>query len=92
MQTMIDAGPLGVALDGISEPIDVFEARQAAPAAEPLLFETVTRKKASDGAVLGLIVFLYAAGLATGLWMALDVAQGLAIAERCDGRCAEAAR
>lgn len=96
MQTTIHAGVLGVSLDQVVEPIDVVkpvEARQAAPVGtEAVLFQAVTRKKAPDAAAFGLLIILYAMGLATGLWMVLDVARGLAIAERCDGKCVEVAR
>ena len=89
MQTMTQTELLGMALDGIAQPIET----EASPdRAEPVLFESVTRKKASDGIVLGLMVLLYASTLATGLWMALDVARGLVMVERCDGKCVEAAR
>jgi hypothetical protein len=102
MQTVTHAQPVVVPLDQVPEPLEVFEAhevvepletRQVAPATgEARLFQSVTRKKAPDAAVLGLVIVLHAMGLATGVWMALNVARGVAIAEHCDGKCVEAAK
>lgn len=95
MQTVAQTGLLET-LDGVVGTIEAVapdEARRTATAAaKPLLFESATRGNTHYGAVLGLVVLFYAAALTAGLWMALDVARGLAIAERCDGRCVEAAR
>jgi hypothetical protein len=83
-------------VDRVIEPAEVVEPIEArrtrVAAARPLAFESATRRKPRDGAVLVLVLLFHAAALGTGLWMAWDVARGLAIAERCDGRCVEAAR
>lgn len=93
MQAMIHAGSLGVALDGVTTAIGAPSSGPvAAAAAESVLFESVIRRRRSDGAVLALIALLCAAGLATGFWMAVEVAEGIAIAERCGGDCAQTAR
>lgn len=86
MQTMVQTEVLGTALWGIAKPIVV---RVPEPAkAEPHLFESMTRKRAHDGAALGVVALLYLSGLAIGAWMTLEVGKGLALAERCNGACA----
>lgn len=83
-------------LDGVVEMIVAVApgeaSRTTTTTAKPLLFESATRRNTHYGAVLGFVLLFYAAALTTGLWMALDVAQGLAVAERCDGRCVETTR
>jgi hypothetical protein len=56
------------------------------------LFEEATRRRGHDGIALGVAVLLVSTMVGLGVWMTMEVADGLAIASLCDGKCVPAAR
>jgi hypothetical protein len=56
------------------------------------LFEEVSRRRAHDGIALGVAVLLVSTMVGLGVWMTMEVADGLAIASACDGKCVPAPR
>ncbi len=61
-------------------------------AATPELFERVVRRRTHDGAALAMALALVTVLLGLGAWMVMDMADGLALARTCDGKCVDVRR
>jgi hypothetical protein len=89
MYAIADGGALVLGPAQRKEPVEV----RPAPCEEtPALFERLVRKRSHDGIALGVAVLLVSALIGLGVWMTIEIAEGLAIAEYCDGKCTEVVR
>lgn len=82
----------GVLVVGPAQREERAEVRPAPYEESPALFERVVRKRTHDGAALGVAVLLVSVLIGLGVWMSMEVAEGLALAQYCDGKCTEVAR
>ena len=79
----------GVLVVGPAQREEHADVRPAPREESPVLFERVVRKRTHDGAALAVAVLLVSALVGLGVWMTMEVAEGLALAQYCDGKCTE---
>jgi len=89
MHATTEARPLIVYQERLEHELELPPAPREA---SPELFQRVVRKRTHDVAVLGVALLFVSALLALGVWMTMDVADGLAVAQYCGGNCIEARR
>jgi hypothetical protein len=61
--------------------------RRAPAVARPLLFDAVVQRRSHDLGALAATLLLVCALFIVGVWMTLDIAEAVSLAERCDGKC-----
>jgi hypothetical protein len=61
--------------------------RCAPVVARPLLFDAVVQRRSHDMGALAAALILMCALLIVGVWMTVDIAEAVSLAERCDGKC-----
>jgi len=85
MHTVSHAGVLGVSLERSTSKADSVQIPRSAT--KPQLFAAARARRSRDGLALALGMLIFAALLTIGVWMTVEVANGLALAEACDGKC-----